>query len=84
MGTFSCAFYHPIYLFHYVGLCRLVFNTSTDGNVQSRADSIKSGIPNAIFHQAQLVFGGPQSVFQDPNGFLGLTEQIYVSSIASS
>ena len=69
MGTFSCAFYHPIYLFHYVGLCRLVFNTSTDGNVQSRADSIKSGIPNAIFHQAQLVFGGPQSVFQDPNGF---------------
>ena len=81
MGTFSCAFYYPICLSHYGhygGLCRLVFNTSTDGNVQSRADSIKSGIPNAIFHQAQLVFGGPQSVFQDPNGFLGLTEQIYV------
>ena len=68
----------PHCLSHYGGLCRLVFNTSTDVNVQSRANSIKSGIPNAIFRQAQQAPGGSKSVFQNPNGFLDFTEQIYV------
>ena len=63
-------------LSHYV--CRLIFNTSSDTNVQARASSIRSGIPNAIFRQAQQAPGGLSSVFADPNGFLTYTESIYV------
>jgi len=59
-------------------LCRLLFNTSTNINIQSRANAIKSGLPNAIFRKAQQDFGGLQSVFQNPNGFLDYTTQIYV------
>jgi hypothetical protein len=68
-----------IYLSH-DGLCRLIFDASPDVNVQSRANSIRSGIPNAIFRQAEQAPAGLQSVFQNPNGFLGYTEQIYVCS----
>jgi hypothetical protein len=34
-------------------LYSLIFNTSTDINVEARAISIRSGIPNAIFRLAQ-------------------------------
>lgn len=60
------------------GVCRLIFNTSTDVNVQSRANAIRSGIPNAIFRQAQQAPGGLTSVFQNPTGFLTYTQKIYV------
>jgi hypothetical protein len=75
MGTF---FPHFLFTLSHDGLCRLIFDTSADINVQSRANSIRSGIPNAIFRQAEQAFGGLQSVFQNPNGFLGYTEKIYV------
>jgi len=55
----------------------LIFDNSADINVQSRANSIKTGIPNAIFRQAQQAPGGLQSTFQDPNAFLNYTSRIY-------
>ena len=75
MGTF---FLYFLFTLSHDGLCRLIFDTSTDVNIQSRANSIRSGIPNAIFRQAEQAPGGLQSVFKNPNGFLGYTEQIYV------
>ena len=63
-------------LSHYV--CRLIFNASSDFNIQARASSIRSGLPNAIFRQAQQAPGGLSSVFANPNGFLGYIESIYV------
>jgi hypothetical protein len=63
---------------HQVRPYRLVFDPSADINVQSRANSIQSGIPSAIFRQAQQAPGGLESVFQNPDGFLGYTRQIYV------
>lgn len=59
-------------------LCRLIFNASTNINVQSRANAIRTGIPNAIFRQAEQAPGGPEAVFADPNGFLTYTRRIYV------
>jgi len=59
-------------------LCRLIFDSSTDINVQSRANAIRSGIPGAIFRQAQQAPDGLQSTFQNPNGFLNYTRRIYV------
>ncbi|KAI0247416.1 hypothetical protein BJV78DRAFT_1245577 [Lactifluus subvellereus] len=55
----------------------LIFDNSSDINVQSRANSIRTGIPHAIFMWAQKTPGGPDSVFRDPNGFLSYTAQIY-------
>lgn len=55
----------------------LIFDSSSDINVQSRANSIQTGIPNAIFLWAQKTPGGPDSVFRDPNGFLSYTTQTY-------
>jgi hypothetical protein len=69
---------------HYQILNRLIFDDSTDINVQSRANSIKSGIPNAIFRQAEQAPGGATSVFRNPTGFLGYTQQIYVCQYFSS
>ncbi|KAI0247423.1 hypothetical protein BJV78DRAFT_1133260 [Lactifluus subvellereus] len=60
----------------------LIFDTSTNTNVQSRANAIRSGIPNAIYRQAEQAPGGPDSVFQDPNGFLTLTRQVYTRHLS--
>ena len=59
-------------------LYRLIFDPSNNINVQSRANSIQSGIPHAIFRSAEQSPQGLESVFQDPNGFLGYTSQVYV------
>ena len=59
-------------------LGRLIFDSSSDINVQSRANAIQTGIPKAIFVMAQNTPGGPESVFKDPNGFLSYTTQTYV------
>ncbi|KAI9439330.1 hypothetical protein H4582DRAFT_1948548 [Lactarius indigo] len=60
----------------------LIFNSSTNINIQSRANSIRSGIPNAIFRQAQQAPGGPNSVFQDPKIFVDYTTQIYTRHLS--
>lgn len=67
-----------LYLSHHQILSRLIFDDSPDNNIQSRANAIKSGLPNAIFRQAQQAPGGATAVFQNPTGFLGYTQQIYV------
>lgn len=60
----------------------LIFDDSANINVQSRANSIKSGIPNAIFRQAEQAPGGATAVFQNPNGFLTYTQQIYTQHLS--
>ncbi|KAH9052759.1 hypothetical protein EDB87DRAFT_1655642 [Lactarius vividus] len=60
----------------------LIFNHSGNINIQSRANSIRSGIPNAIFRQAQQAPGGSNSVFQDPRIFVDYTTQIYTRHLS--
>ena len=48
--------------------------------MQARATSIKSGLPNAIYHLAQHSPGGLDLAFQDPTAFVNYTEQVYVRS----
>ncbi|KAH9036492.1 hypothetical protein EDB85DRAFT_1940369 [Lactarius pseudohatsudake] len=60
----------------------LIFNISGNINIQSRANSIRSGIPNAIFRQAQQAPGGLDSVFQDPRIFVDYTTQIYTRHLS--
>jgi len=60
----------------------LIFNASTNINVQSRANAIRTGIPNAIFRQAEQAPGGPEAVFADPNGFLTYTRRIYTQHLS--
>ena len=77
MGTFSSTFY-PVCLSYHDRLCRLIFPDYPDVNVNERAGVISQGIPDAIAIQADQAPGGSQSAFQNPNKFLGYTEQIYV------
>ncbi|KAF8495945.1 hypothetical protein F5888DRAFT_1615206 [Russula emetica] len=60
----------------------LIFDDSPDINVQSRANTIRTGIPNSIFRQAQQAPGGSTSVFQNPDGFLAYTQQIYTQHLS--
>jgi len=60
----------------------LIFNTSTNINVQSRANSIRTSIPNTIFRMAQQSPGGLQSVFQNKNGFMNYTAQVYAQHLS--
>ncbi|KAA1470826.1 hypothetical protein DENSPDRAFT_836724 [Dentipellis sp. KUC8613] len=60
----------------------LFFAPSTDTNVQARATSIKSGIPNAIFRGAAQNSSGLQAVFDDPTGFMNLTSNVYTQYLA--
>lgn len=57
---------------------RIMFDNSPDINVQSRANSIRTGIPNAIFRAAVQSPGGLQGAYDVPDGFLGFTSKIYV------
>jgi hypothetical protein len=59
-------------------LYSLIFNTSTDINVEARSISIRSGVPNAIFRLAQTSPGGLDFAFQSPEAFTNYTEQVYV------
>ncbi|KAI9459252.1 hypothetical protein BJY52DRAFT_1267275 [Lactarius psammicola] len=60
----------------------LIFNNSANINVQSRANAIRSGIPGAIFRQAQQAPGGIDSVFQDPKTFVDYTTLIYTRHLS--
>ena len=59
-------------------LYSLIFNTSTDVNVQARAISIRSGVPNAIYRLAQQSPGGLDFAFQNTEAFANYTDQVYV------
>jgi hypothetical protein len=84
MGTFFCTFY-SICLSHYDSLYRFFYGNNPDFNEAMRAVAIQTGIPNTIIRQAEHAPGGLRSAFQNPNKFLGYTEQTYVCHpIASS
>lgn len=60
----------------------MVFDTtSEDRFVQARATATNSGVPGAIFRFATQQKNGPQGTFDDPNGFLNITNHVYVSSV---
>ncbi|KAJ7271966.1 hypothetical protein B0H12DRAFT_1228827 [Mycena haematopus] len=60
------------------------FPLSNDSFVQARAVSIGAGVSGAIFRFAAQLPGGVQSTFNDPNGFLGITQQVYTQHLAIS
>lgn len=62
-----------------------MFDTSSsDKFVQARATAINSGIPGAIFRFATQQPNGPQATFDDPNGFLDITNHVYVNNFSQS
>jgi hypothetical protein len=60
----------------------VVADPSQLGNrfVAARANATNSGVPGAIFRFAIQLDGTGQSTFSDPNGFLNLTQTVYVST----
>ncbi|TFY64148.1 hypothetical protein EVG20_g6049 [Dentipellis fragilis] len=60
----------------------LIFAQSSDTNIQARATSIKSGIPNAIFRGASQNSSGLQAVFDDQDAFTNLTTTVYTQYLA--
>ena len=62
------------------GNCSVAFDPSNDTFVQARATATGSAVPGAIFRFASQQSNGPQAIFDDPNGFLDITNHVYVSS----
>jgi hypothetical protein len=62
----------------------LIFNHSSDINIQARATSIRSGIPNAIFRLAQQSPGGLDFAFQNTEAFANYTEQVYTQHLSTA
>ncbi|KAJ7273308.1 hypothetical protein C8J57DRAFT_973173, partial [Mycena rebaudengoi] len=60
------------------------FAVSDDSFVQARAVSITSGISGAIFRFAWQLPDGLQSVFDDPNGFLNITNKVFTQHLSIS
>jgi hypothetical protein len=60
----------------------LIFNGSTDINVQARATSIRSGLPYAIYRLAQQSPGGLDFAFQNTEAFANYTEQVYTQHLS--
>jgi hypothetical protein len=52
--------------------------SSSDRFVQARATAINSEVPGAIFRFAAQQPGGPQTTFDQVNGFLDITNHVYV------
>ena len=62
----------------------LIFDDSTDVNINARALTIKTEIPGAIFRSATQADDGVDSVFQDVDGFVNRTTQVYVRAFIES
>ncbi|KAJ7087859.1 hypothetical protein C8R44DRAFT_29543 [Mycena epipterygia] len=62
----------------------LKFTPSNDSFVQARAISINAGVSGAIFRFASQLPGGVQPTFDDPNGFLAITNQVYTQHLSIS
>lgn len=60
----------------------VVFDASNNSYITARALAINSGIPGAIYHFASQQPDGPQSVFDDPYGFLNATNKIYTQHLS--
>lgn len=57
---------------------RVIFTANRDPFIQARAIATRSAIPGAIFRVAAQSEEGLQGTFEQPNGLLDLTTQIYV------
>ncbi|KAJ7588733.1 hypothetical protein C8J56DRAFT_1077970 [Mycena floridula] len=62
----------------------VIFENSADPFIQARASATTSGVSGAIFRFASQKPGGPQSVFDDPNGFLDITTKVYTQHLSLS
>ncbi|KAJ6597070.1 hypothetical protein DFH09DRAFT_110719 [Mycena vulgaris] len=62
----------------------LKFTNSTDQFVQARATSIRAGVSGAIFRFASQLPSGVQPQFDDPNGFLSITLQVFTQHLSIS
>ncbi|KAJ7087860.1 hypothetical protein C8R44DRAFT_820004 [Mycena epipterygia] len=62
----------------------LKFTPSNDSFVQARAISINAGVSGAIFRFASQLPGGVQPTFDDPNGFLAITNKVYTQHLSIS
>ncbi|KAJ7219468.1 hypothetical protein GGX14DRAFT_592313 [Mycena pura] len=62
----------------------VVFLPNNDTFVQARAVSIGSSVAGAIFRFASQLPGGVQPTFDDPNGFLSLTEKVFTQHLSIS
>jgi hypothetical protein len=58
----------------------VIFNTTTNRFIAARGIATNTGVPGTIFKAAQLGQGdtGLQQTFDNPNGFLDLTNTVYV------
>ncbi|KAJ7444923.1 hypothetical protein FB451DRAFT_74483 [Mycena latifolia] len=62
----------------------LKFPSSNDTFVEARATSIRAGVSGAIFRFASQSSGGVQPSFDDPNGFLNITVQVFTQHLSLS
>jgi hypothetical protein len=60
----------------------VVFDASNSSYIIARALAINSGIPGAIYSFASQQPDGPQSVFDDPYGFVNATKNIYTQYLS--
>ncbi|KAJ7685363.1 hypothetical protein DFH06DRAFT_40452 [Mycena polygramma] len=60
------------------------FPPSNDTFVHARSVSIGAGVSGSIFRFASQSPGGVQSIFDDPNGFLTITQKIYTQHLSIS
>ncbi|KAG2072502.1 hypothetical protein BDR04DRAFT_1074030 [Suillus decipiens] len=60
----------------------LIFDASNNSYVTARALAINSGIPGAIYSFASQQPDGPDSVFNDPYGFVNATKNIYTQYLS--
>lgn len=60
----------------------VIFDASNNTYIIARALAINSGIPGAIYRSASEQTGGPQSVFDDPYGFVNATTKIYTQHLS--
>lgn len=60
----------------------VMFDASNNSYIIARALAINSGIPGAIYRFASQQPDGPQSVFDDPYGFVNATKNIYTQHLS--
>ncbi|KII84757.1 hypothetical protein PLICRDRAFT_94907 [Plicaturopsis crispa FD-325 SS-3] len=60
----------------------VVFDPSPNSFVAARALTANSGVPGAIFRFASQLPNGPQTTFDDTNGFLDITKHVYTQHLA--
>ncbi|KAG2113491.1 uncharacterized protein F5147DRAFT_681196 [Suillus discolor] len=60
----------------------LMFDASNNTYLIARSLAINSGVPGAIYRFASQQPNGPQSVFDDPYGFVNTTKKIYTQYLS--